>query len=394
MGSIRKRGNTWSVRYCINGDRHDESTHSTRRSDAITILKLREGDIARGLPVTPKVTQLRFSEAAQDVVNDHRVNGKRSTDEVERRIRLHLTPWFGGRRMSQISTAEVRAYVAHRQEQTIVVRKPRTTHFNGHVVETPAVLRRVSNGEINRELTVLKRAFNLAVQAGKLLHKPHIPMLREAPARQGFFEPEQFMAVQRHLPAELRPVVEFAYITGWRVPCEVLPLEWRNVDFAGGEVRLDAGTTKNGEGRVFPMTDDLRALLEERRRASKAAQETCGTIIAHVFFRMVAKGRGGTKRPVPVRAIQKAWKAACFAAGCPGRIPHDLRRTAVRNMVRRGVTERVAMKLTGHKTRSVFDRYDIVNDGDLRLAAARLAGLTRMPPQNEELGLRPAASDV
>ena len=85
-----------------------------------------------------------------------------------------------------------------------------------------------------------------------------------------------------------------------------------------------------------------------------------GQIVPWVFFRMVADGRGGEKHPKPIRAFNKAWKAACIAAGCPGRIPHDLRRTAVRNMVRRGVPERVAMQLTGHKTRSVFERYNIV----------------------------------
>jgi integrase len=94
-----------------------------------------------------------------------------------------------------------------------------------------------------------------------------------------------------------------------------------------------------------------------------------GQIVPWVFFRMVAERRGGLKHPRQIRAFTKAWKAACIAAGCPGRIPHDLRRTAVRNMVRRGVPERVAMKLTGHKTRSVFERYNIVSDGDLRTAA-------------------------
>ena len=104
--------------------------------------------------------------------------------------------------------------------------------------------------------------FTLALQAGKLLYRPHIPMLREDNVRKGFFEPEQFASVLGQLPAEVQPVIEFAHLTGWRIASEVLPLEWRQVDFDAGEVRLDAGTTKNGEGRVFPMTTDLRAVLK------------------------------------------------------------------------------------------------------------------------------------
>ena len=220
----------------------------------------------------------------------------------------------------------------------------------------------------------MKRIFNLAVQAGKLLHKPHIPLLRESNARSGFFEADQFTDVLSRLPSELQPVIEFAYITGWRIASEVLPLQWRQIDFSGGEVRLDAGTTKNGEGRVFPLTDDLRALLDAQHSEHKRLK-LAGEICPYVFFRMIANGRGGTKHPKPIVSLNKAWDAACVEAGCPGRIPHDLRRTAVRNMVRRGVPERVAMKLTGHKTRSIFERYNIVSEGDIRHAANQLSGL-------------------
>lgn len=136
-------------------------------------------------------------------------------------------------------------------------------------------------------------------------------------------------------------------------------------------MRLDAGTTKNGEGRTFPFTSDLRALLEAQD-AERERLKRVGHIVPQVFFRMVADRRGGEKQPRPITSFGKAWKAACRAAGCPGRIPHDLRRTAIRSMVRQGVPERVAMLLSGHKTRSVFERYNIVSETDLREAALKL----------------------
>ena len=233
-----------------------------------------------------------------------------------------------------------------------------------------------SNGEISRELTVLKRMFSLAINDGKLLYKPHIPLLHESNTRTGFFEPDQFTSVLTHLPAALVPMIEFAYVTGWRIDSEIKPLEWRSVDFVGSEVRLDQHTTKNDDGRVFPLTDDLRALLEAQRTHADRVTRSCGQIVPWVFFREIAQGRGGPKHPKPIIAFTKSWESAVKAAGCPGHIPHDFRRTAVRNMVRRGVPERVAMQLTVHKTRSVFERYNIVSEGDLRAAAEQLSGLT------------------
>ena len=368
MGQLKKRGRVWWVRYYRDGRRYEESSRSSKEGDARRLLRLREGDIERGLPVTPKIDRLRFEEAAKDLVNDYRTNGKRTLKDVERRINLHLKPYFGGRRMASITTSDVRAYIAKRQSQVRVVGK------GDNQREKP-----VSAGEINRELTALKRMFNLARQAGKLLVVPYIPMLREHNVRTGFFEREQFESVRSHVPEYARPIVTFAYITGWRIPSEVLLLQWRQVDFTAGEIRLDPGTTKNDEGRVFPFTSDLRSMLETQRDLRDALRER-GAICPWVFHR----------RGQRIKSFRKSWQDACRSAGCPGRLLHDLRRTAVRNLVRAGIPERVAMQMTGHKTRSVFERYNIVSEGDLRAAARKLdeAAVARQAPKRRK---RPAS---
>jgi integrase len=337
MGSIYRRGETYWIKYYRDGQPLRESSRSTKEGEAKTLLKLREGAIAKGEPVSPRLGRVTFQDGATDVVNDYKVNGKRSLDDLQRRIDLHLTPFFGNRRLSDITTAQVRAFVAKRLEA------------------------KASAGEINRELTALKRIFNLAIQSAKMLHKPYVPMLREQNVRTGFFEPAQFRNVLERLPEAVRAVLSFAYVTGWRIPSEVLSLEWRRVDFDGGTVRLDPGTTKNGDGRVFPMTAELRRLLEQQRDLRDRLKAR-GVICPLVFHR-------NGKR---IQSFRRAWQTACEAAGVPGRIPHDLRRTAVRNLVRAGIPERVAMTMTGHKTRSVFERYNIVSDGDLLEAARKL----------------------
>jgi integrase len=136
-------------------------------------------------------------------------------------------------------------------------------------------------------------------------------------------------------------------------------------------VRLEPGTTKNGKGREFPFTRELRTLLEAQHVEHERLKKQ-GTVVPWVFYRMVAEGRRGKKKAQPIRSFIKAFKTACKKAGCPGRVPHDMRRSAVRNLVRAGVPQGVAMKLTGHKTDSVFRRYDIVSPDDLRIAAERL----------------------
>ena len=211
----------------------------------------------------------------------------------------------------------------------------------------------------------------LGFQAGKVVRLPHFPTIRYDNVRTGFFERAEFEAVRNALPQHLRPLATVGYWMGWRRN-ELMKLEWRQVNLETGEVRLDAGTTKNRKGRVAYLPPEALAVLRAWRSVTTALERREGRIVPIVFH------RDGE----PIRDFYKAWRAACKAAGVPGKLFHDFRRTAARNYVRSGVPERVAQAVLGHKTRSIFDRYNIVSEGDLRSAANRVTSA----PVGERLG--------
>jgi integrase len=245
-----------------------------------------------------------------------------------------MLPFFTGRRAHEATTQDIQAYTRERQTAG------------------------ASNAEINRELALLKRAYNLAYRAERITKKPYIPMLVERNVRQGFFELREFEAILSHLPDSLRPPMTFAYYTGWRMASEILKLTWSQVDLEAGTVRLEAHTTKNDDARPIYLPQVLLDVLEQQWQEHLEQYADC----PYIFHR-----RGNR-----VISYAKDWRKAITEAGLVGKLPHDFRRTAVRNLVRAGVPERVAMAITGHKTRSVFERYNIVSDGDLREAARRL----------------------
>ena len=155
------------------------------------------------------------------------------------------------------------------------------------------------------------------------------------------------------------------YYTGWRVLSEVLPLEWKQVDREAQTVRLEPGTTKNREARVLPygMLPELVEVIETAWHEHQSLAQD-GVLSPYVFH------RDGQR----IKDYRRAWKSACKRAGLPDKLVHDFRRTAVRNLTRAGVPDSVAMKITGHKTGSVFDRYNITSEADLWDALGALAG--------------------
>jgi integrase len=347
----QKQVETWTMKLWHDGKVLKKSSGESSIYRATKKLEAWKREVAGGNYV-PDANKTTFGTLATLLLDEYRANGRRSADRAEDAV-AHLRGFFTDFCPARsITTDRALAYVRHRQEQ------------------------KAANATINRELAALKRMFKLGVRAGRVARRPHIDMLEERNTRTGFFEPHQFRAILTRLPEDLQVVFETAYVTGWRIKSEILTRRWQHVDFVANWLRLEPGETKNDDGRMFPLTADLRAVLERQRRRTAEHEKATGQIIPWVFH------RSGD----PIKSFRRAWLTACRDAGCPGRIPHDFRRTAVRNLERAGVPRSAAMAMVGHKTESIYRRYAIVSESDLRDGAGRIQALHDL--QREPAALR------
>jgi integrase len=337
MGRVFKRGLVYWIAYYHRGKEYRESSESESESAAKKLLKKRIGEVAQGRLLGANQDRLTFDDLAQALLADYQINGRRSLRSARLSI-SHLRKFFGFDRAVDITTDRIKAYAAGRQKA------------------------KAANASINRELAALKRMFSLAVEDGRLSHSPYIPTLEEDNARQGFVDHGAFVSLRTSLSEYLRDPITFLYLSGWRLG-EMKALEWRDVDLAGKVVHLRPEISKNKDGRLLPLSGELLEIMD---RAHAKRRPDC----PFVFHR-----EGG-----PIGDFRKAWSTACNAAGLRPVLVHDLRRTAVRNMVRAGIADRVAMTLSGHKTRSIFDRYNIVSEADLAAATERLQAHLRAQP--------------
>ncbi len=350
VGRVFQRGSIWWIAFYHRGREIRQSSHCESEAQARKLLKKRVGEVSGGRFILEE-ERVTFDDLVKDLKNDYQVNGKRSLKTVEYYL-PHMRSFFGMERAIDITPDRVRAYQSQRLDKG------------------------ASNATVNREVATLGRMLSLAVGAGKLSRKPKFQMLAENNVRQGFLEHGDFLKLLSNLPDHVGSLVEFLYLSGWRKG-EGTKLEWRDVDLSGKVVRLRIENSKNKEARVLPLTGRLFEIMEQRKTERRL---DC----PYVFH---LKGNR-------IKEFRKTWRTACVAAGLGrleklpdskkkkyvGTIVHDLRRCAARNLSRAGVPEAVAMEITGHKTRSMYRRYRIVDERDLREATARLQDhLERQP---------------
>jgi site-specific recombinase XerD len=341
-GKLRKTDN-WYIEFVAGNRTMREATEFTERSDGAEFLKLRISDALGGKIVLSK--NVTYDDLCDVIITDYheqRSEESRRSQEYEAAAAGCV---FGDTKAIDIKTASVERYKTLRLKDGAA----------------PAT--------VNRELAALKRMFRLGLRQGMVATMPYISMLAEHNVRKGFFELDQFQAILKHLPTEYHTLFELAYITGWRMRSELLTRQWRHVDFAGkGWLRVDPGEAKDATaGREFQFTSWIRDALERQRKFVSKVEKRTKAVIRWVFCR--ADG-------VRIHRFYGAWRDACMAAGIQ-RIPHDFRTTAVRNLERAGVPRTTEMAMIGHKTESIYRRYNIVDQAMLEMGTLKLDALQK-----------------
>jgi integrase len=339
FGSIYRRGARWAVEFWKGGVQHRECARTTSEQEAIAHLRRRVEESSQGKYVSPRAGRVTVADLLKLVTADYATAGNRSARTLKYRVAA-LTSELGHLRATKVSRSAVEAYKAKRLS-------------DGRAKAT-----------INRELACLRRAYKLAERSHPPLISassvPSIELYREDNVRQALLDHTDYVALLAHLPAPTDDAVTFAYLTAWS-RAEVLGLTWREVDRAHGLIILPSTRSKHGEPRELPLSPALSALIEKRWQARLVSGPSGPRVCERVFH------RDGE----PVRDFRSAWWKASHAIGKPGLLFRDLRRAALTNLVQSGVTEQVSMRISGHRTPSVFRRYRIVSTD------AVLAALTR-----------------
>jgi integrase len=330
-GTVYERGGVWWLAYFVRGRRVRESSGFTVKADAENLLRQRVGDVAAGRRVGPE--KATIGDLCALVLEDYQLRKLRDYKHTEWRYLAHVKPALGNLPAGRFGPAQIKVYIAHRRAEG------------------------ASDTTINREMSIIRRGFTLGAQQDPPLvfRQPSMPKLEEDNARQGFLEQEQYEKLLEEMPGSLKAMLVVGYHTGARKG-ELRKVRWEQVDFEGAVIRLSVAQTKGKKARTLPIYGDMERWLKHQR-------ETCPDGCPWVFH-------GRLNRPVDSHL--NGWTDARKRAGLDDLLFHDLRRSAVRNMTRAGIPDTIAMSISGHKTRAVFDRYNIVSEADVQSAAGKL----------------------
>lgn len=335
-GRVFLRGRIWWIAYYVDGQEYRESSRSRDRKDAVRLLRRCLGDVAAGvLPARAakraRTRPVMMHDLFDLVEHNFRLNAR--TSPTNGACLRRMRKYFGGYTIQACTGLAISHYMAARQRAGLKA------------------------ATINREMCVLKVAFRLGYEHDLVARMPVIKRMPELGVRNEFFTRAEIDTLLPCLPDHLRDVVIFGFLTGWRKG-EIVGLRWANINRAQAVIRLEPAQNKGRTVRVLVLQGELAPLIERRWEARKAGR----TLAQHVFH------RGG--RPLP--DFHKAWLKACSRAGLGRRWFHSLRRSAARNMSLQGIPEKVIMSIMGHKTRVMFDRYNIVTEADQRAYGNRL----------------------
>lgn len=330
-GGLYPRGSVLWIFYSFRGQIFRESAHTNDEVKARKLLKQRLKQVERPGFVGPKEDKWTLADMKARIVADYDRKENRSLKTVEYCFK-HLEAAFQFRRVIDITTPVVEKYTTDRLQAG------------------------AARASINRELAYLRRGFKLMLKARDISAVPAvIELLKGENVRKGFVAPAEFEALLDKLPdTDVRDLVGFLYNAGWRSG-EGKSLEWSEVDLNSNMIRLPAEKSKSKMPRSLPIIGELMDIIQRRLQIRRL---DC----PYVFHR-----RG--KR---IASFRKAFKAAAAAAGLAGLVPHDMRRSAVRNFRRAGLSENEGMKLSGHETDSIYRRYDIFSDDDLKESMNRV----------------------
>lgn len=297
-------------------------------------------------------------------VREIAVRGKVTGPEVERTTYNDLEALFtadvtANRSASYLANATFRFVHLRKAFNHVLVRD--VTHDRLNRYKASRIADGAAAATVQYELKLLRRMFTLGVKADRVDRIPPFPAVAVENARQGFASPAEVARLLEHLPEHVAPVVELLALTGMRSH-EALELQWSRIDVEAQTIRLRAEDTKTRRARTIPYGTfrPLAELLARQRERVRAMEHESGSIIGAVF------------PDVSPVTFKRWWLKAAKAAGLPALRPHDLRRSAARNMTAAGLPEATVMKLCGWRTRAMFDRYSVVTGTDLQDGLGRL----------------------